>query len=290
MFFANVQREMPFKERSAMAFCGKCGKPLVNGKCSCTPVRPRSGFCGKCGKPLVNGACGCMPVRPRSRFCGKCGKPLVNGRCSCAEKGRKKNRLLPIIGAVSIAAIVLLCVGLYFLLPTLLGSDSFFTDIDIQAVFLEYNTLISEESVQKSAKTMTEAQATQFFADRGFENIEITACFDEKGNYTEEAVISTDSSRKHPEYYAIFYSDTGEIWNLNLVAGELYASPLGYNLEHAGQMQISLLENELTTVYNWDDNSFLKLQPKVEGGSMRIVARIDADYLNHLTEGELDKL
>lgn len=276
--------------RPRTKFCGKCGKPLVNGKCGCTEVRLRTDFCGKCGKPLVNGKCTCSEVRPKTGFCRKCGKPLVNGKCSCVKKRKNKNRLLPIFAAVFLAVVVIGGVSVYFLLPKLHGSGSASLDIDIRAEYLEFNTLISEEPVRKSANTLTEAQASQFFADRGFGDIEITACFDEKGNYSEEAAISVDSAQKHPEYYAVYYSSTGEIWSLNLVAGKLYAAPISYNLEHMGQKQISLSESESTKVYNVDDNSYLELQPKVDDGTAKIVERIDADYLNRLTEGALDVL
>lgn len=99
-----------------MAFCGKCGKPLVNGTCECQRPRVRTGsFCGKCGRPLVNGVCLCQaPVNPAAGAAAIGGRSAIGdsitfGTAAATRMAGKK------IGMMAAAIVLTLAVAVYFL-------------------------------------------------------------------------------------------------------------------------------------------------------------------------------
>lgn len=145
---------------------------------------------------------------------------------------------------------------------------------------VEYELLSSEPL----SASFTEAQAVMQFAARGFADLEISCQYDENGQLVEPTVISADSSRKHPEYYAVYESAGGELWLLKLVTGSLSAYPMDYSISHANRPMVVYSESESIKVFDGQSGQVCELLAAESSHRPRVVSKIEPSVLDALTQ------
>lgn len=283
-----------------MAYCGKCGRQVVNG----------------------NGCAYCDGIRNAPQkitgYCGICGRPVIDGRSTCRHGSKKRNsqkKYLIWISAVLCFVLVLgvgTSVYMGWIPQSLFNRQQtrrnpkdvqknlqarFHSEemqalreeihsVDVKAAYLEDNELLTVIPFENSRTAFTEEEAAREFAARGFLDLEKAYTSDANGG---EPLFSETSSTRYPVYSAVYVSTSGVYWFIQMVNGAMYAYPISYNLEHTDQAEICYSESEKLMVYYAEKNQILELTPKESGTRLRVINRIDAARLEQLTNEVIDR-
>lgn len=293
-----------------MAFCGKCGRQIKGDACpfcdgARRPTNRITGYCGKCGKPVIDG----------QYICGHGGKG--SGSRRDRRPGKKRGKKAARILLILLSLLLVLGGGLLYLRwPELsdryemqqeqkqsqrqrqqrqeeelerLRREVEQLEAEIAAPVTEYpeDNITAQEyellSSEPLSSSFTEGQAVMQYAARGFADLEISASYDENGQLTEPVVISADSSQKHPEYYAVYESADGELWMLKLVTGSLSAYPMNYSITHANQPMVVYSESQHIKVFDEESGLVCELLAKDSSLRPRVVSKIEPAVLDALT-------
>ncbi len=138
--------------------------------------------------------------------------------------------------------------------------------------------------------TLSEKEVTALFAERGFEEIEITYEYDLDGKAVDEAAADKASDAKHPMYQAMYQAAEGDIWAVCVVGKALYARPLSYNFESDTEIEYIFGEDDELICYADENNKLYTTVPKDTAVSYHVVEKINAEALDKLTFEEIEKL
>ncbi|WP_143088292.1 hypothetical protein [Acetitomaculum ruminis] len=180
-------------------------------------------------------------------------------------------------------------------------SDDFETDdefvdeyvVDSEEYYNRTSEILSRMDVTESKNLTSEKQTREDFAERGFSDVSIISRFDLKGNYNEKE-ISTNSNEKHPSYVAYYTTPSNNIWTIYETNGQFQAYPVSYTLKKSENnekiVDVILSESESIYVHNAQKNQFFDVIPNGSDAIVKTVKHIDADYLNSLTDEDIDNL
>lgn len=160
---------------------------------------------------------------------------------------------------------------------------------DSEDFFQQNSQIISEIDVNDSKDVPTEAEVTSVFENRGFTDFPITTEYDMDGVYSDASVISSSSPQKHPLYQTNYISTNGELWTVSVIDGDIIAVPVSYNMQSSLGIELVVSESKEITSYDSSKNKFYKTVPDESALIVRIADKIDAETLDKLTIGELEK-
>ncbi len=161
---------------------------------------------------------------------------------------------------------------------------------DADEYYQNNSDILSTEKASSSNIILTESEAYQFLAERGFSNCPITTTYSATGEYIETVEISESSSEKHPIYEMIYTATNGEIWSITVVGNTITAFPVNYNFQHNKNTHIILSEFEYMISYDSVKDKFYKTIPHDDVLLIKTTVRIDADTLEKLAFGDIDEL
>ena len=161
---------------------------------------------------------------------------------------------------------------------------------DAETYYERRSEVLDVADADVSASVHTEAEASANFTERGFDQYPVTTDYTLQGEYIGETEISSDSDEKHPVYET--YCTGGEeiIWVIYEINGQVIADPVSYNLESG--RSVRLVFAETTTIFSYDGtmNRFYETVPDASVLFLKMVPRIDAQFLNRVTKEALDSL
>ena len=249
-----------------------------------------------------------------ARYCGYCGAPLGTAdRCpNCgwvAQPAPAQDRKRPLIPVLIIGGAALLLVLAVILAVSLSGGGQPRTGNNVspggagtadEAATIEplerpddeealsvYGSIDARENAA-SAALLTEAEAVQAFAARGFTNVEITTCYGVNGDYLGKQTVSASGTEKHPYYEAGYVTPDNIPWVVTLAGTEFYATPVSYNSEGDWYTLHMLSETGTIRTYGSQTNTFYIITPDSDGLFLKQVARIDTATLDVLNSWEVD--
>lgn len=164
------------------------------------------------------------------------------------------------------------------------------TPPDADEYFNNNTSLKSEIKATESEDVHSESETYDNFSERGFDGNLITTEYNMDGDYSEATKISEYSSTKHPMYQTYYISSSGDIWILFEINGKIVANPFSYNEQKESGVQVMLSEEDTITSYDSTTNKFYVNIPNADILTVKKVDKIDAETLDKLTNGELDKL
>lgn len=149
--------------------------------------------------------------------------------------------------------------------------------------YFEENLDIVESSNVAEDNTFSEEEVIKFLAQRGLHG-KITTYYDINGNEHDEKEISETSEEKHPDYSLIYKEDAenGSVWNILVIGKEITAYPFEYNVENNAAILNAVLEEDLLTSYDSEENKFIKTKPNDEQLVVTKVEKIDKNTLKEL--------
>lgn len=161
---------------------------------------------------------------------------------------------------------------------------------DADEYYKNNSDILSTEKASSSNTILTENEVYKLLAERGFSNCPITTTYSATGEYIEAVEISNNSSEKHPIYELAYTTANGEIWSITVVNNIITAFPMNYNFKHNKSTQVILSEFEYMISYDSVKDKFYKTIPHDDVLRLKMVVRIDADTLEKLAFGDIDKL
>lgn len=164
------------------------------------------------------------------------------------------------------------------------------TPPDADKYFKEISTIISDFDAGDSQNIHSEADAYSNLTDRGFKQFPITTEYSIEGEYSKASEISRSSKSVHPMYQTYYITESGDVWVITEVNGSIIANPLSYNAESSLDAPVMLSEANTITTYDSTKNKFYVIVPNDSAIIVKTVTRIDAETLEGLTKGEIDKL
>jgi len=285
-------------------------------------------FCGKCGSPLVNGKCPkCDPAgvdiskEKKAKETKKAPEKLSYEK----EPAKKKGKGFLWVLSVLVVIFTLLCLHLYgvvsipFLGPDTLAawkankqiepeteteeteseSESEAQEselewssddgrIDAEEYYNQNALVLSKETASQSAKLYSEAGVIAELQSRGFAELgEMYAEFSVNGEVIGIDPITQPSDEKHPTYTVLYYADNGNIWSLQIVEDQIMAYPVFYMWENEAEHDILLVEDSFTKTYDSITDTFFTVKPNEDAVLTIPVNRVDAETLNDFTSREI---
>ncbi len=162
--------------------------------------------------------------------------------------------------------------------------------VDADDYFQNNSNVITEIEADSSTNVRTEAEVYKDFIERGFVDTLIETEYSMSGEYHKSEIISNTSSSKHPYYQTTFISENGDVWIIIEINGVVMASPVSYNDQLQSNVQVIISEKDTVTSYDSRMNKFYETIPNESELIVKKVNRIDAETLEKLTFGEIDKL
>ena len=169
------------------------------------------------------------------------------------------------------------------------ASDQDGDDGDFTNYTLSRSEVLQEADARTSKDTLSESQVLQEFSDRGFKSIQLSAVYDSSGQYYENTHAVGDSTERHPLYEGFYESAAGEFWTLYLVADQVMALPVSFNLE-SEDVELVVTERDYITGYSSETGKFYRTVPDAGEAGLIKVDRIDASELDRLTSEEIHAL
>ncbi len=164
------------------------------------------------------------------------------------------------------------------------------TSIDADSYFQNNSTVVSETGINDSNNVHTEMEAYNNLFERGFTEYPVETEYSMNGEYSGSTVISGTSSTKHPMYQTTYVTNSGDIWSIFEINGVVMANPVSYNSQTEDNVQVIISETEMVTSYDCATNKFYVTIPNISELIVKTVSRIDAETIENLTFGEIDKL
>ena len=161
---------------------------------------------------------------------------------------------------------------------------------DADAYYAENSKILSEIKVNESSKVTTETETINILNNRGFQDYPIITEYSMDGEYSDAVEISTASSTKHPSYQTFYMSKSGDVWTIFVINGVVMANPVTYNLQSQRSAQLIISESDSVTSYDSTTNKFYETIPNESELIVKKVSKIDAETLESLTIGGIDKL
>lgn len=161
---------------------------------------------------------------------------------------------------------------------------------EADSYYRKNSTIIKVINANDSQDVPTEKEATNILRGRGFTDFPVTSEFSMGGSYYNATEISDSSADKHPIYQTFFVSDSGEVWTVFVINGDVFANPASFNLESELPAQLLFSESEELTSYDNVTNKFYVTVPKESAVIVKTVETIDSETLNQLTSEEIGSL
>lgn len=162
--------------------------------------------------------------------------------------------------------------------------------IDADSYFQNNSDIISEVEVNKSNNVHTEMEAYNNLVERGFGEKNIETEYSMNGEFSKAKAISNTSSAKHPIYQTTYITSNGDVWTILEINGVVMANPVSYNMQSDLGTQLIITETETVVSYDSRSNKFYETIPKASELIVKKINRIDAETIETLTYGEIDKL
>ena len=156
--------------------------------------------------------------------------------------------------------------------------------LDAESYFAELGDVLDVISAAESEDVRSEKDVTKEFQARGFTDT-VTTPYSMDGKYLGEQEISSGSTQKHPTYTTYYASKQDILWCIFETDGAVTAQPLV--TDPRWDVPILLSESETVMAYDSAADSFYEMTPDPEVYDVRVVDRIDAAFLDELTEGEV---
>lgn len=161
--------------------------------------------------------------------------------------------------------------------------------------------IIETISDRESADVLTEAEAINKFATRGFgqgvgANVNttgypVTYQYGIGGDYTKKTNASASSSVKHPMYETYYLSGDDEgnqvLWIIYIINGDIFASPISFVLETTCDKEVLVTENESGKLTSYYNGKFYETISNGTTVTTKTVSRIDAATLDRITFDDL---
>lgn len=145
------------------------------------------------------------------------------------------------------------------------------------------------ETLDASAAGLTEAEAYEAFAARGFDAASVVTTYEADGSYHEERAISASLAARHPAYTLTYASASGEYWVVACYGDCFTAMPLSRNMTE-GKVTTTLSEQETVISYDSESNTLYRLVPPSDELTVHVVESVSASYLDSLSAEEVSAL
>lgn len=142
---------------------------------------------------------------------------------------------------------------------------------------------------EKSENVLTEAEIKVSLEGRGFTQHPVTYNCSIQGEYLGDIEVVENSPKTHPVYQTYYVSSSGEVWSIYVINDGIMAYPVSYMLESVPSIEILVSESNEVTGYDPETNKFYINIPFESTSRIIVVNRIDAETLDKLTIGEIDK-
>ena len=307
------------------AFCGKCGGPLnENGVCPrCASPFSAAGDLGGASTPPKPAPAAptaptsaprpAEPVEPKRAAAPKSANPAKSGGKKKKKKGGKRVAIFILVLAL-VAALVI--GGIYLLVKHVIkggGKNAAEMAAASAPVEIDYSSLNNEppegelEPIEldvaqyfgdigeveavidaKDAEALSEEEAIHSLAARGFTEQPVIAYYTEDGApLDEETEASGDSFAVHPVYETYYFTEDGAVWRITLTNGAIQAVPVSFMQDGNWSVPVMLAETESIMCYDPSSNSFYRVVPDDAVYDLKSVERIDAQFLEDLSAGEV---
>ncbi len=147
--------------------------------------------------------------------------------------------------------------------------------------------VIEEIDASTSENILTESEAIEFLAGKGFVDFPVMYEYSIDGTYNEETDADSDSDTKHPAYQTYYISANDELWTIHIIDGEIYANPVSFNVVSDLGVLLLVSASEILCSYDYETNKFYLSEPIDSELKMIKVDGIDAETLDNLTIEEL---
>ncbi len=161
---------------------------------------------------------------------------------------------------------------------------------DAERYYSESGQLLEVVDAATSPDNLTESEAVNLLAERGFNRYPVFYEYDIRGQYEGEKKASNESNEEHPIYKTYFVNENGEFWTIFVINGVVMTNPASYNLESTHPVQLLIAESDELTSYDYETNKFYVNAPYESTVIVKTIKKIDAGTLNGLTSGEIDGL
>lgn len=153
----------------------------------------------------------------------------------------------------------------------------------------EHGVIVTTTDAGSAAGLMSEGEAVEEIADRGFNDFPVNYLHDTTGNRGDETAAKQGSAVKHPMYTTFHRTSDGELWTIYVVNDCVMATPVGYNLNQGTQATVVLSETGTILTYDEETNRFIE---NIPDGTVCVVKKVDKitpQTLETMTKEELDK-
>lgn len=267
-------------------FCDVCGSKLD----------PNTGLCPNCSNKQEEQAdlfcdmCG-SKIDPKTGKCPKCSKKetkvkdLSKETIVTEDKPVKSKK--PIVAIIAVLLVVAaLGAGVYFFLNNRnsdstkeITYDTVASNIVSLNDYLKENSSVSEEITASTSESLkSEKELAEDNESRGLTKHDVAYNYSQDG---EELVISSaskDSSDLHPQYFTYYETSNGNTWGVYYVNGETYAS----NIVDKASNQVILTETDHITIYDHENDKFVKLTPNEDVSNVYHADKIDSSTLESI--------
>lgn len=161
---------------------------------------------------------------------------------------------------------------------------------DADAYYRENSEVLSETKASEADTCLSEKDAYNFFAERGFDQYPITTSYAIDGEYIESVEITQSSSDKHPMYETIYMTENGDVWSITIVNATITAYPVTYNIQENKEIHVMLSEADNMMCYDSEQDKFYHTVPHDDVLILKTIEKISADVLEQLTFGDIDGL
>ncbi len=156
--------------------------------------------------------------------------------------------------------------------------------------FWENSTVIDVIDAEDSNDLLTEEEAIDFLAERGFDAFPVTYYATQNGQYVGDTSAEDGSGDKHPLYYTYYISSNNLVWTIYVVNNSIIAYPVSFNLESTLSAPLLYSESNKLTSYDNDSNRFYVTIPFESANIVKELETINAEALDNLTLEEIGKI
>lgn len=155
--------------------------------------------------------------------------------------------------------------------------------------YFNHSEVIEVIDEKETLNNLSETEAIHIFEERGFNDYPVMCEYSTEGEYNDQAEAVDGSDTKHPMYETFYVSESGDVWTIYVINGDIFAYPASFNLESDLDEVVIISESESLTSYDNETNKFYVTIPNEAEIILKTVDRIDAETLNQLTSEEVSK-